>query len=352
MKILCNPGDYHCALFHIFSGWKNVFEFCGHEFVWWPEGAPALDVFNIVNPDIFIGTTYNLDTPTIKAIKQRPDMKVALRAFDWGEYTDTIDLKYYQIGAAQPNEIELTKRLRQEAQNQIVLFNHYHENYIHKTHKHWEQNGFPVVGIMLGADVFNYTNGKYSEQFASDLCIISSYHPSKALNIDKYIIPLCYPIGKYNIKIFSTWHWPVPQYCGSIPKEFNKTVLASAKICLQMSEPFSTDLGYDVIERPFYIFSNKCFCIADYVKSMQEDVFANGELPSAKTPEEYRDLIDYYLKNPLERDVLAKKGYNTVIQSHTYFHRIAQLFDVIGIPAMKQYTLTKYEEWKHASSNT
>lgn len=348
MKILCHPGDYHCALFHIFNGWRNVFINCGHEFAWWPENAPAFDVFNKLEPDIFIGTTYNLDKATIKCIQQRSNLKVALRAFDWGEYTDTIDNNYYKIGAASPKEIELTKILG----DRVILFNHYTQANMEKTHKYWIKEGFNVVGIMLGADVFNYTGGRSSPEYESDLCIISSYHPTKAINLDRFVIPLCHPVGKYNIKIFSTWHWPVPQYCGTIPQEYNKTVLASAKICLQVSEPLSTELGYDVIERPFYTFSNKCFCISDYVKSMQEDVFNNGELPCAKTPEEFRDLIDYYLKNPLERDILAKKGHDTVMKSHTYFHRIAQLFGAIGIPSMKHHTLTKYEEWKNANPNT
>ena len=347
MKILCNPGDFSCALFHIWNGWKNALEFSGHQFYWWnPEEVPAFDIFHKIEPDLFIGTTYGLDRATIKCIQQRPNLKVVLRASDWGNFTDTIDLNYYKILVANKQEIELVKQLKETTGKPEFIINHYHQNWICKTHKHWEELGIRAVGVMLGADLFNYYNGKYSEQFASDLCIISSYHPSKAINIDKYILPLCYPVGRYNIKIFSTWHWPVPQYCGSIPQSFNKNVLASAKICLNMGEPFSQDLKYDVIERPFYILANKCFCISEYVQSMQEDVFNEGEIPAGKTPQEYWDLIDYYLANSLERELKAKLGHQKVMKSETYFHRISQLFTELNMVDEANKIMNKYEEWK------
>jgi hypothetical protein len=348
MKILYNPGDFSCALWHIANGHKKVLNYCGHEVIWWnPQEVSTFDIFNQIEPDLFLGTTYNLDRATIKNIVKRPNLRVVLRASDWGMISDEVDLNYYKILVANKEEIQLVKELKESTGKPDFIHNHYHDRWIHKTHSHWEKNlGIRTVGIMLGANLFDYYGGKYSEQFASDLCIISSYHPSKAINIDKFILPLCYPVGKYNIKIFSSWPWPVSQYCGSIPLEFNKTVLASAKICLNIGEPFSTDLNFDVIERPFYTLSNKCFCISEYVQSMQEDVFDEGEIPAGKTPQEYWDLIDYYLKNPLERDLKAKFGHKKVMAKHTYFHRISQLFTELNLPEETNKVMVKYEEWK------
>ena len=40
------------------------------------------------------------------------------------------------------------------------------------------------------------------------------------------------------------------------------------------------------------------FCISDYVESMANDVFINNEIVFAKTPEEFKTLVDFYVKNP------------------------------------------------------
>lgn len=41
---------------------------------------------------------------------------------------------------------------------------------------------------------------------------------------------------------------------------------------------------------------SKGFCISDYVQSMAEDVFKDGEVLYAKSPQDFLDLIDHYIK--------------------------------------------------------
>jgi spore maturation protein CgeB len=345
MKISYFPEDLHCALFNIANGYKNAFEKCGHEVRFYNPQQSALDQLNLYNPDLFIGTTYGLTRAICKYITTHPNMKVILRASDWGDYTDSIDLKRYEILVANNEEKTLLHTLKELTGKPDFIYNHYHDNYIHKTHKHWEENRQKVVSLLLAADITQYTNGQYNKEVASDICFIGSYHPYKARNLDRYIIPLCYPVGRYNVKIFSTWHWPVSQYCGSIPTHINKHVLKSAKICLNISEPHSTDLGYDIIERPFYLLSNKCFCLSDYVQSMQEDVFDNGEIPSCKTPEEFFDAINFYINNEGEKQRCINKGYQRIIGEHTYFHRVMKIFQELNLPEDANNVQKRYNKY-------
>lgn len=73
------------------------------------------------------------------------------------------------------------------------------------------------------------------------------------------------------------------------------------------------------------------FCISDYVESMANDVFTNGEVIFAKTPKEFKTLVDYYVKNPLERFQHIQAGYQSVVKNHTYFDRMATVFSALGL---------------------
>ena len=126
--------------------------------------------------------------------------------------------------------------------------------------------------------------------------------------------------GKFNIKIFGGSDWPVVQYAGKISNENVKHAFRSATVCPNVSEPHSQDFGYDIIERPFKVLMSGGFCISDYVESMANDVFTNDEVLFAKTPEEFEQLIQYYVNHPKEAALYAEKGFNCVLQNHTYFH--------------------------------
>lgn len=53
-----------------------------------------------------------------------------------------------------------------------------------------------------------------------------------------------------------------------------KDILASAKICPNLSEPHAQEFGFDVNERCFKLLSNKCFCISDNVASLKKSLTA------------------------------------------------------------------------------
>ena len=332
MKILISSDGPH-AHYYIRLGWARAFESAGHQvFIWDIESKSAFDAFDEFEPDLFMGQTYNLNEAVYKCIKERPHLKVVFRASDWGDMQKEIDKEKYPILTATKEEIKLVEKLKKETGQPLFVHNHYHENWISKTHNKWEDIGIKVVSLIHGADIFDYANGEFREHLKSDVSFIGGYWPYKAQCLDKYLIPLCHPIGKFNIKIFGSSDWPVAQYCGRIDGDSARDVFKSATICPNISEPHSQDFGYDIIERPFKILMSGGFCISDYVESMANDVFNNGEIVYAKTPKEFETLCEFYSKNPDARKPYIQKGYMSIIQKHTYFHRIGTIFENAGLP--------------------
>ena len=326
MKILISNDGPH-AHYYIRMSWARVFSAMGHQVeIWQQDQKPAFDMFDEFEPDLFMGQTYNLDEALFKCIKQRPHMKVVMRASDWGDIQKDIDLKKYPILVAQEKEKKLLEKLKEETGKPDFVHNHYHDNWIKTTHNKWEDIGIKPVSLIHAADIFEFYLRPATDILKCDIGFVGGYWPYKAINLDKYLVSLCHPVGKYNIKIFGSSDWPVVQYLGRIVSENVGALFASATISPNISEPHSQDFGYDIIERPFKILMSGGFCISDYVESMANDEFTNNEIVFAKTPEEFKTLIGYYIEHPEKRIQHMEAGYNSVVQNHTYFHRMAKVF--------------------------
>lgn len=341
MKILI-ANDGPCAFYYIRLGLARAFNACGHEVqIWDIHNVPTMDIFDGFEPDIFIGQTYNTTRTLCNAIKERPHLKVLMKAGDWGKFAEEVDYNKYGMLQANENEKRLILDLHNETGKPDFLDIYYHTDYIEQTHGYWIKEGIPVYSILLAADTFDYTNGQYRPEFASDITFIGGYWGNKAKVLNKYLIPLCNQF-KYKIKIFGNAHWPVPQYCGYVQNELVRDILASATICPQLHEPHSQEFGFDISERTFKLLSNKCFVISDYVEGL-EKLFEN-KLEMAKSPEIFWEKIEHYIKNPDERLSLIKKGYKEVMEKHTYFHRVRDIFRHLNLNIHADHCEKVYEQ--------
>lgn len=321
-----NGGAHHYE--HL--GWAKVLTYCGHQVVLWNANEkPALDLFSEIKVDIFLGQAYNLTRPLIKALAKNPDCRVALKAGDWGEMNLVWDSQKYPVLLASDSEREA---VRQVMNNSGVdfLYIHYHPDYIKQTHGYWiEQFGLPVHSNMNAADIFEYTNGQFLPEIASDVAFVGGRWGYKAITLDAYLLKLCNPNLNINLKIFGNTSWNVPQYCGYIPDNIVKHVFSSATVCPSISELHSQDFGHDIIERPFKLLSNKSFVISDNVAGLRK-LFPDG-IVFAENPQDFVEKVFHYLKNPDERLPFIKNGYEAVIKNHTYFDRMSQLFKNLGL---------------------
>lgn len=327
MKILSH--NFSNALYHIMEGWRQVFIRMGHEWRWMRPNEAPLDVFNEYEPDLFIGTTYDLSRALHKAIAARPNMKVVMKANNYGPLE--VDTNLYPIGVATSAELDAVRLLKEETGRPDFVFNFYHLNRYPETMSYWKNIlDVSLVEGLPAADIFTYRPVTPRHELECDIAFVGGYWPYKAQNLDKYIIPLCYPVGKYNIKIFGNQPWPVPQYLGMTDNATVASLFASATICPNISEPHANVFGFEVNERVFKLAASKAFIINDKIASLTEDIFKNNEIVVADSPEHFQDLVHMFTVNPQLRNTFIESAYKTVMGAHTYCHRVSNLCEALG----------------------
>lgn len=325
MKILCRHEQM--ASHYIYSGLGSSLVKSGHTFAFWDQKTkPAFDVFSEYQPDIFFGQGYNLDGATIKCLNQNPHIKIFLKVGCWGELNKEEDLSEYHILMADDKEKRSIDSLKNN--NDITLLNYCHKNRVPYVIGGWKDHG-TLWGLLPAADVKNFYPEEKDERYSSDIVFVGGYWGYKGKNLDRFIIPLCYPVGKHNIKIFGNQHWSPPQYCGFINDEDLRKVLSNSTICPNIHEPHSNRYGFDVLNRIFNIVACGGFCISDYVSSIEEDIFVKDEMVLAKTSDEFFEKINHFLKNPDDRLPYIERAKKITLTSHTYENRINEMMEFV-----------------------
>ena len=72
------------------------------------------------------------------------------------------------------------------------------------------------------------------------------------------------------------------------------------------------------------------FVISDRQKDVCELFESGKHLVCVENPEELRDVVQYYLRHPVEREKIAAAGRSEVLQKHTYCHRIEKLLSTVA----------------------
>ena len=317
MKILIRHE--HNASHYIYSGLMSAFKSMGHQCAFWDnEAISEFDAFDMFQPDLFIGQGYNLTRATIKCLKERPDTKVLLKVGCWGPVCQDVDTEKYPILNATDEEMKSVGQVAASlsAIKNLVLFNYVHPNRKDYLMSAWEETVAKTIGLLPAADTSQFANGSFQEELSCDIGFTGGYWPYKGQNLDKYIIPLCYPVGKYNVKIFGNQAWPVPQYMGK-----------AAKVCPNVSEPHANVFGFEVNERIFKLAYSKAFFVSDPIASLSEDIFTQGEAVISKGPDDFNSLIKESINNEDMRKKHIEACYATVAKNHTYKNRVKQIIE-------------------------
>ena len=341
MKVLISSDGVHAHYFQRLA-WMNAFKAVGFNAVMWDcNKVSAFDAFDSFEPDIFLGQSYNLNESLIKCIYERPHLKVALRAGDWGDQEAEVDKSQYNILYCSEREKKILQKIKEETGKPNFVHIHYNENAVLKTHNKFNDIGIKPESIMMCADTVVYGGARHDKNLECDIGFVGGYWPHKGIVINNYLFPLLNEMGKYKVKIFGNQPWPVNQYCGLIDDEDVKNLFVSAKICPNLSEPHAQKFGIDVNERIFKILYSGGFCISDNVESYK--MFGDG-IVIANDPEDFRKKIDYYLENPNDLEQIRTKGHIIVKENHTGFHRIAKMMSAFGYDDLSNNILKAYKE--------
>lgn len=330
MKVLiCNDGRH--AHYYQRMSWLRAMSAIGIQVALWDKNTVStFDAFDKFEPDIFLGQSYNLDQATIKCIKERPHLKVGLRAGDWGDQTKDIDQNKFNILTLTTKEVKMLEELKNETGAPDFVHIHYPEWALEQTHNHFEGIGIKAVSIMMCADIHEYGNAVFDPKLSCDIGFVGGYWPYKGRVLDSYLMPLLYPIDKYKTKIFGNQAWPANQYCGLIDDADVKNLFKSAKVCPNLSEPHAQEYGFDVNERIFKVLYSGGFCITDNVKGYE--LFGDGVVV-ADSPKDFAEKIDYYIntdKGRMSIPEIAFRGQKFVTDNHTNYHRAAQIMELFG----------------------
>ena len=81
--------------------------------------------------------------------------------------------------------------------------------------------------------------------------------------------------------------------------------------------------------RVFEILASGGFMLCDEKKDLAALLTAGRDYVGFRDAKECAELINYYLSHPKERQTIAEHGQRTVLNNHTYCHRLTTLLDII-----------------------
>lgn len=344
MKILIS-SDGPGAHFYERIGTAHAAAYAGYDVrIFDNRGISVFDQFDDFMPDVFIGQAYNLNPSLVQVFTENPEIQLYFKVGDWSPESDNYDLTQYQILVADDIQKAYIHNLAKICKKQIVVGCHYRNGTEEETHKNWESLGVKLHHNMLGCDVFKYTNSTVDDRFKCQIGLVSGRWPYKSKVFSKWLDPLFNPNYNYNIKIFGN-NWPGPYAMGVISDEDEKTFLKSSDITINLHEPHMI-LNHEINERTWKLGSNKCFCVSDVNRDL-EQIFNNHEIAFARNPDEFKNIIDHYLRYPEEKQEYIDRYYNKVINNHTYFHRLESLFrSGFGLEKEADHVLDSYENVK------
>jgi len=327
-KILIQNGQGANHYYRL--AWAKAFQAVGHQvFFWDKEGKSAFDAFGEMEPNIFIGSTWQLDRSIIKNLIKRPEVKVILCADNWGDLQ--VDLEKYPVGVATDEQKRLAEELYVGTPGFRTVITQHNPSYAQQTHGKWTSLGLSVYGLPLCADVTEYFPTDTDDNYKCAFAYCGNYWKYKAEStLDKYIVPILYPNTDWTVRLFGNG-WPGPQSLGNIGSvELNK-FYRNAGFVPSFGEGHSYDIYADLPQRYFQVPASMGFQIAPKLLGIEEMFDAgNKEILLTESKEEFFDRVLYYLNNPDETIPFRKKGCRRVFFEHTNFHRAASLLSFIG----------------------
>jgi len=109
----------------------------------------------------------------------------------------------------------------------------------------------------------------------------------------------------------------------------------SSEIVLNISTWDSDGLGGQNL-RLFDVPACGAFLLTDYSEEISEYYRLGVEIETFKTPDELRDKVDYYLKHPVEREHIAKLGYERVLKLPNYETRMKEMIKYIEVDSLRR----------------
>lgn len=140
----------------------------------------------------------------------------------------------------------------------------------------------------------------------------------------KYALGTGYDFAVYG----SNWE-QFPEVAGYVKAQYmdnEKVGQAYHDACILLNDHWEDMRATGIVSNRVYdALAAEAFVVSDYMPEIQE-IFGDC-VATFKNEEEFREKIDYYMKHPEEREKLAKKGRELVLQKHTFRERVRVMIE-------------------------
>ncbi len=245
-------------------------------FFWQKDVKPTLDMFDELKPDVLICRTVDLDQTVLMALTEYPKTKLVI----FGINAQT---------RVAPSLICYPENLSDERIQKL------------------NPNNIPYIKFRHAANLAKYNRGKYTETYSSDILYLSDI-----ANVSDTLIPnVISSLLDRKIKIVGD----VPmggfaEYLGTVDSKTASDMMASTTVAIDFLNKHYLDYA---INKVFAISSEK-----------------NNAVPMF-TEESYLQDIDKYMSSDKLRNKHIKQAFEYAVKEHTYFHRIKEMFDTMGL---------------------
>lgn len=270
----------------IASTLKTLEENCDLELFIWNTNKPLMDVLDEVKPDL------------VFLYQNQANITLELAAQDF-----QFD---YMVFSASPLQLKKQPIAYITDQKYINDFINYQKN---------------TLMVKPSANVAQIHNGQESDILRGDICVFNNdiQVGMEHLKILEWLTV------KYNTKIFGPQKIPLPQYLGDFTIFERADALSSNKVCI--------DLGnFDCLD-------------ASYLKTAP--VVLNGVhtlYKNFKSIKQLEEILDPLINDTKDRNQYCSSVYENVLNGQTFYHRVAEIFSMVGDQARSQGCLNKLKE--------
>lgn len=298
--LICHrPGG---AFGFISDGWLNALNAAGFTAKRW-DGNP--DSWRAFTPHLYIGCSGHRQ-PIPKS-----GAKIAIHVNPYGPIN---------TGVNEPAEaIRWTLN-----QNPTVVFGYGHQTDI-KYWSYWTENhNIRWVPMPTGGDstLFNQPVGNPRD---IKIGYVGGRWRYKASELDKTILPM---LQSGEVVVHGWGDWPKGQV-SRITDEEKPKFFANCRVAPCVSEPHTLKLGIDLPERIFKVALSGALVVHDNVPGLER--YLSSALVAKRDHQEFIGICRTFAHDSMmiKRDEIAATQRNEVLREHTYFQRLAGLFQGI-----------------------
>lgn len=163
----------------------------------------------------------------------------------------------------------------------------------------------------------------------SDVAFVGSFYPNRGQILEK--------ISDFDIKVWGPgWDKlpdksPIRKSASDTklkPEEWRK-IFSSSKIIIAIHYQDGKIPCYQASPKVYEALACRRFLLVDDQKDVKSLFYDGKHLVIFKDIKDLREKIAYYINHPEERKKIAERGYEEVIQKHTYVHRIEKLIQSV-----------------------